>query len=286
MPKVYLSPSGQIHNVGVGNYGTEEARCRKVAELAAKILKAAGVQVDMTPRSWNSTLADSTWLNRVVGRSNAFGAHAHIAIHTNAGGRTSDGTDAWHYPGSAKGKKLTEAIYTRVARVSPGSDGGIHTSPVFYETKAARAPVCYLEMAFHTNKADAASIVARPHLYAEAIAAGILEYLGVKAKPAPAPKPEEDGLAPTDRIPATLWHRLADRMVMHYLRSADPFSIEGWRDIDLEATLWTDPHHLEATDWTDKHRLLAVRTSSALGLDKSPNPTKALWDALRSERGT
>jgi N-acetylmuramoyl-L-alanine amidase len=188
--KVYLSPSQQFRNIGVGSYGSEAKRCQAIADLTAKRLRAAGVPVKQTPRSWQG-IEGNAWLGKVVAASNSFGADAHVAIHTNAGGGSADGTDAWHFPGSAKGKRLTQEIYKRVAPVSPGSDGGIHTNPVFYETRAARAPVCYIELAFHTNKADAASIVTQPQRYADAIADGILAYLGVKPKPAPKPKPQE-----------------------------------------------------------------------------------------------
>lgn len=271
MPKVYLSPSGQIHNVGVGNYGTEEARCRKVAELTAKILKAAGVAVDMTPRAWNSTLADSTWLNRVVTRSNAFGADAHIAIHTNAGPRGSDGTDAWHYPGSVKGAKLTKAIYSRAAKVSPGSDGGIHTSPIFYETRYAKAPVCYIELAFHTDKADAASVSGHPDLYAEAIAAGILEYLGVKAKAA------EPAKSTTALVPGSLRPKLAQLMLTYALKSqggGDPVPLDGWEGVNVLSS-----------HWGPAKRLLAKRVSYRVrhehpDVETSDRPTRALYDAL------
>jgi len=271
MPKVYLSPSGQIHNVGVGSYGTEEARCRKVAELVAAILEKAGVKVSMTPRYWNSTLSDAEWLRRVVARSNSFGADAHIAIHTNAGPRGADGTDAWYYPGSVKGRKLTEAIYSRVAKVSPGSDGGLHTSPVFYETKAAKAPVCYIELAFHTDKDDAASVANHPEQYAEAIAGGILAYFGVKAEtPAPeTPKPS------TDLVPESKQSELAQLMLTYALKSqagADPVPLDGWEGISV-----LNPY------WGRGKQLLAVRVSSrVLGPQKkSPKPTVALYNALK-----
>jgi len=269
MPKVYLSPSGQIHNVGVGDYGTEEARCHKVAELTRAILEKAGVKVSMTPRYWNSTLSDNEWLRRVVARSNSFGADVHVAIHTNAGGRGSDGTDAWYYPGSVKGRKLTEAVYSRVAKVSPGSDGGLHTSPVFYETRYANASVCYIELAFHTNKADAASVANHPERYAEAIASGILAYFGVKAETPETQKPS------VDLVPESKQSELAQLMLTFALKSqtgADPVPLDGWEGLNV-----LNPY------WGRGKQLLAVRVSSrVLGSQKkSPKPTRALYEALR-----
>lgn len=180
--KVYLSPSQQIHNKGVGSYGTEAKRCQDIADRAAGLLRAAGVTVKVTPREWERYQGND-WLAKVVAASNAFGANVHVAIHTNAGPSSAAGCDAWHFPGSTRGRQLTQAIYRRVARIVPGGGRGIRTQPVFYETRAARAPVCYIELGFHTNRADAAHIAKNPDLYAKAIADGVCEYLGVRAMP-------------------------------------------------------------------------------------------------------
>ena len=69
--RVYLSPSGQVHNIGVGKYSMEEARCRKIATLTATLLAGAGVEVKITPRDWNTKLADNLWLQKVAAASNS-----------------------------------------------------------------------------------------------------------------------------------------------------------------------------------------------------------------------
>ena len=261
--KVYLSPSGQIHNVGTGDYGTEEARCRKVAELTAAFLKAAGVAVDMTPRVWNSTLADNDWLYRVVARSNAFGADVHVAIHTNAGGKGANGTDAWYYPGSASGKRLTEAIYKRVAAVSPGSDGGLHTSPVFYETRAADAPVCYIELAFHSDPADAKSVSQHPELYAKAIAEGILEYGGIVSKPAPV---------------KVDYRELKQAMLSYALLNG--LRVSGWERITILSPGWGK--HAQQLAWRVSRRINASNPQVPV----SARPTPDLAAVLLANRAS
>lgn len=184
--KVYLSPSQQEANIGVGAYGSESKRCQDIADRVRKLLTASGVEVKQTPRAWEP-LSGTTWLAKVVAASNDFKSDVHVCIHSNASStKTMRGTDAWHYPGSVKGKALTEAVYKRLIKVS-GEGNGIHTSPVFYETDRAAAPVCYLEIGFHTNKDDVANIIAHPQSFAVAIADGICAHLGVKLN-VPLPK--------------------------------------------------------------------------------------------------
>ena len=260
--RVYLSPSGQVHNIGVGKYGTEEARCRKIATLTATLLAEAGVEVKITPRDWNTKLSDNAWLSQVVAASNSYAADVHVAIHTNAGPSSAKGTDAWYYPGSAKGKRLTEAIYKRVQEVSPGGGRGIHTSPVFYETRAAKAPVCYIELGFHSNKADAEHLAAHPELYAEALAAGILEYAGIGPTPA--------------LLAAADYPKLKNELVHFLIRAnniKEPIGTAGCDGFDVLAETWGEPA-----------RTLAWRISGRLdGVQQTAQPTTELLKALLSD---
>ena len=179
--KAYLSPSLQEHNVGVGDFGTEMERAFQVADLVDAYLVAAGVETRTSKTAW-SGLESNVLLAKVVADSNAFGADVHVCMHTNAGPPDADGTLVLYYPGSSKGYKLASKIYGRLKDVSPGSDLGLRTSPLFYETRKANAPVAYIEAVFHTNKVEAEDYVFARKLYAWAIAAGVLEYFG---KPVP-----------------------------------------------------------------------------------------------------
>ena len=193
MSKVYLSVSLQEHNVGVGNYGTEMGRMRQVGMAAQARLVDAGVTVKLPPKAW-AYLDPNTSMAKVVADSNAFKPDLHICIHSNAGSKGADGTLTFYYPGSVKGRKIASLIQNRVAPLSPGTDAGLLTSPVFYETRAANAPVAYLELAFHTDYADAKSVVEHYGAYGRAIANACLAYLGIaqprpETPPPPAPWP-------------------------------------------------------------------------------------------------
>jgi len=210
MPKVYVSPSLQEHNVGVGDYGTEMYRMRQVAVAAKMRLEAAGVTVKLPPQSW-AFLDPNVSLVKVVNDSNAFAPALHICIHSNAGPKGADGTMTFYMPGSAKGKKIATLVQKAVAPLSPGSDGGLATSPVFYETRAAKAPVAYVEVAFHTDPADAQSVIEHHGAYGRAIANACLAYLGI-AQPSPVPAPAPAKPKPVAQAPKKpAWWRLTRR---------------------------------------------------------------------------
>jgi len=175
---VYLSPSQQRHNKGVGNYGTENVRMQQIAYWAAKKLTDLWVTVYVAPASW-SQLPESEYLARVVAASNSLHADAHVAIHSNAGPTGADGTDTFYYGGSAKGRKLAIALQNAVAPVSPGSDSGIHAKSGWAELDRITGPSALIEVAYHTDKADAASVVKDPKAYGDALAEGIINFLGV-----------------------------------------------------------------------------------------------------------
>ena len=142
---------------------------------------------------------------------------------------------------------------------------------MFYETRAAKAPVCYLEMAFHSDNEDAASVVNRPQAYAEAIAAGILAYFGINAQ-APTPETQKPSV---DLVPEDKRSELAQLMLTYALKSQagdDPVPLDGWEGLNV-----LNPY------WGRGKQLLAVRVSSRVfGPDKkSPKPTKALHEALK-----
>ena len=201
MAKVYLSPSLQEHNVAVGKYGTEMYRMRQVAVAAKRRLEAAGVTVKLPPQSW-AFLDPNASLAKVVADSNAFKGALHICIHSNAGGRGADGTLTFYYPGSVDGKKIATLVQKAVAPLSPGSDPGLFTSPVFYETRAAHAPVAYLELAFHTDPADAQSVIDHHAAYGRAIANACLAYLGIAQPTTPAPTPAPAPTTPLQLLKA------------------------------------------------------------------------------------
>lgn len=180
MPKVYVSPSVQEWNRGVGAYGTEEQRMQVIGALVETYLRANGFDV-------RRNRPDMT-LKEVIADSNRYRPDAHVAIHSNAGG--GEGTEVWYYPTSEKGKKLAQCLYDEVAPLSPGKDRGLKTSATFAELKGTIAPAVILEVGFHDNPEDAAWIMSKPREIAKAIARGVCRYFGKAFKDPDAPKPQ------------------------------------------------------------------------------------------------
>jgi N-acetylmuramoyl-L-alanine amidase len=75
MAKVYLSPSVQSHNIGVGDFGSEQYRMNLICDFAEVYLKAQGIETKRNNPNWK--------IANICGDSNAWRADRHIAIHSN-----------------------------------------------------------------------------------------------------------------------------------------------------------------------------------------------------------
>lgn len=167
--KVYISPSSQHDNVGVGNYGTEEVRMNQVADVVEKELKRVGITTLRNNPSMDIT--------QMVAASNAFGADVHLAIHSNAGGAS--GAEAYYYTGSASGKLLAQKVYDNLAPMTPSADRGVKATTELYEVWATNGIATLVEIAFHDNWDDASFIIGNIQVIGVAIAKGVCSYLGI-----------------------------------------------------------------------------------------------------------
>jgi N-acetylmuramoyl-L-alanine amidase len=190
--KVYVSPSTQERNKGAGNYGTEEENMQTIGAKVAELLCCNGFQVRRNRPDME--------LKQVVEDSNAFNPDAHVAIHSNAGGGRGCEAYAWLVDdgkGGYKdtpGRRLAQAIYDEVAKITPAKDRGVKQGNWLYEIKHTKAPAALVEVSFHDDSEDAAWIKASRDAIAEAIAKGICRYFNIAYK-----KPEQ--LAQTDTAP-------------------------------------------------------------------------------------
>jgi len=193
--KVYISPSSQQDNVGVGNFGTEEIRMNQIADRVETELKRVGIT---TLR--NSPSMDIT---QMVAASNAFGADVHLAIHSNAGGAT--GAEAYYYTGSAAGKKLAQAVYDNIAPMTPTGDRGVKATTELYEVWATNGIATLVEIAFHDNATDAAFIINNIQELGIEIAKGVCSYLGINFGATPQVAPQPETVAPGTVIASILY---------------------------------------------------------------------------------
>ena len=168
--KIYFSPSDQTRNIyAVGNT-TEAEQCRKIALAAVEAAKRCGFEAKT-----NVTFGGDAGMRRRVAEGNAWGADAHIPIHTNAFNGQVKGTRMFCYDTSGEGYQICRAILARLAPITPGESDNI-SKHHFYEVTAAAAPTAYLEVGFHDNREEAQWIIDHTRDIAEAIVMGLCDH--------------------------------------------------------------------------------------------------------------
>ena len=177
--KIYISPSNQNFNTYATGNTNEKAQCHKIAKACVNYLKKAGFNVMCT--------YDDDMYKR-VNESNAFGADMHVAIHTNATAKhnATGGTQILLYSVDGERKKAGQAVYDRLAPLTPGKSAErLVAKPGFYECKAADGLTVYVEAEFHDTKEGSDFIIKNTTAIGEAIAKGICDYYGVKVTETP-----------------------------------------------------------------------------------------------------
>lgn len=184
MVKVFLSPSSQTWNLVHGG-GHEQQYARARCERAAEVLRAHGVTVKVS-----SIMNDSaSGYFRSVAEGNAWGPDLYVADHTNATGLANSKARGVHnycwLPDPAS-VNLGRAIGARMDRIIGGTHQ-IRDGSHLYEVNGPRATAVLLENGFHDNAQDAEIIRSKPREMGEAIAYGILDYLGIPIRQQSAP---------------------------------------------------------------------------------------------------
>ena len=170
MPRLYISPSSQEHNLGIGSFGSEEGAMNKIADALMPLLANDGRFVVKR----NTPDMD---VNQMAQASNQFKADLHIPIHSNAGGGV--GTEVYAYGPNTNSERLAQALYKQVAPLSPGVDRGVkyHRSLVEVGDRVS-ATSALIELGFHDNALDATWIMESTAAIAKAIYLGICDYYG------------------------------------------------------------------------------------------------------------
>lgn len=172
----YLSPSCQGHNVGVGNYGTEQAQMYLLADAIIPHLDRAGVSF---------ILADQDApLSRRVTESNGAGAGFHLCLHSNAGGGgTARGPVALYY--SSAGRALGEKLIAALLALGQANNRSynLKCEQSLYELRRTAAPACLLEVDFHDSPGGVEFLTTHRREIAEAIARVIIEADGKEFVP-------------------------------------------------------------------------------------------------------
>lgn len=182
MTKIYISPSDQTENpYAVG--GTNEAvQCQRIGEaLEAALNRIPGIEARC-----NRT-GD---ISKAITESNAWGSDYHISCHTNAFNGIVAGTRVFYYPGNEKGKAMADSVSKHLAPITPGTSDNVTTAE-WGEMRNCTATSVYVESGFHDNQEEAEWIIGHTTDIGEAIAAGIVDVLGLNM---PTAEPTTDTL--------------------------------------------------------------------------------------------
>ena len=188
MPKVFLSPSNQYDNRYAYGDTTEGVQCGKIAEACKAALERSGVTVKL--------MHDESMQEKCAA-SNAFGADLHVPIHTNAFNGQVRGTRMFCFSSCGEGMKACQAIFNRLAPITPGTSDNIRVDASLYEVRVPSAATAYIECEFHDSVESAEWIINHTGYIGETIARGICDYFGVtfKEKEQPAPVKSVDEVA-------------------------------------------------------------------------------------------
>lgn len=222
--KVFESPSFQDHNIGWGNYGSEEYECNRIMDAVHPILVAAGFQ---TAR--NDPYED---LYGVIAQSNAYCGKTdiHLSVHTNAcESHQARGCTVFYYTGSAGGLKLANAIYNRLSPLTPTEDRKVNANNAYLELKNTDAIAVIVEVAFHDNPADAQWIMDNIQAIGQAIAGGVCDYAGVGiSQPTPKhPIMGATGVTAAQMVAFLVANNTVPSINMDYLGFAQAYLDEG-----------------------------------------------------------
>src|SRR5665648_309265 len=170
MPNIYISPSTQERNAGVGPFGTEEFEMNGIADILIHLIAKDGRFV------WrrNSPTVD---IYQIATDSNTWGADIHVALHSNAGG--GEGTEVYAYGPGTNSERLARALYNQIAPLSPGIDRGVKYNPGLMEVgDRVSATAALIELGFHDDLKDATWIAYNPEMISKALYMGICDYFG------------------------------------------------------------------------------------------------------------
>lgn len=184
---VYLSPSNQMSNRYAGfddvNVVSEGIQMQQVADYAKEYLEEMGYEVYIC--DVELSIRDEEF-NRAI-EAKQMGADAYVAIHSNSmPGNTGkyQGTTCFYNGNNEGAQQLSQAIYDRVAALTPTKDNGnrndmLEQTP-FSEVWRPEMANLIIEVEYHDHYPYAKWIVENTQPLALAIAQGIDDYFKAK----------------------------------------------------------------------------------------------------------
>ena len=184
---IAIDPGHNYNGVDTGATGNglrEQDITYQIAEKLKPVLERNGFSVIMTRNSIKDNVSNesvSASLNRRAEIGNRNGADLFVSIHCNAGGGT--GIETYYCTGSDTGKTLASFVQKNVVNEIGLRNRGVKSAR-YAVLRNTNMPSILLETAFIDTASDAA-VLSDPGSqqgYADAIARGICEYMGVEYK--------------------------------------------------------------------------------------------------------
>jgi N-acetylmuramoyl-L-alanine amidase len=188
--------------IGVGHGGSDPgAVANGIKEKDANLTIALACGEELTRHgvtvAMSRTKDENDGLSEEIRECNAFNPDYAVEIHNNAGG--GDGAEVYHSINGGKGKALAQNILEAVKAAGQNSRGtktrkSSNGGDYYGWIRNTKAPAVIVECAFLDNKKDVQIIdtAAEQKAMGVAIAKGVLNTLGIAAKPAEPAKPAEN----------------------------------------------------------------------------------------------
>lgn len=180
MSKVHLDAGHGGKDPGATGQGLREKDIALSITLkVGKVLERHGVSV--TYSRINDTFVE---LSERANMANRAGADVFVSLHCNAFNDSSaQGLETYSFPGSKSGAKLAQNIHNKIIKAKIYSRNRGTKTARFAVLRQTKMPAALVEMGFITNSADANLLRTRQDDFAEAIAKGVLNRLGISYKP-------------------------------------------------------------------------------------------------------
>lgn len=161
-----------------GNGLREQDITFEVADRLKDRLQAAGISVVMTREINTQNLGTSvnSSINKRVSIANANQVDYFISVHCNAGGGT--GTETLVYKRGGQAEQLANRIQTAVVEALALKNRGVKEANLGVLRDTA-CPAVLVELGFIDHPSDAVLLAGKKELFADAIATGVFDYLGI-----------------------------------------------------------------------------------------------------------
>ena len=176
---VFIDPGHGGRDPGaIGNGLREKDLTLSIALKVGEVLKSHGLQIQ-----YSRTTDAYMGLEERAKLANRSNAGIFVSIHINSAKNTlARGVETYHYPGSVKGRELATAIQNSLVASKVFSHNRKVKTANHAVTRLTKMPACLTELGFIVNSQDAQLLKTKQLEIAQAIARGILNYLGMAYK--------------------------------------------------------------------------------------------------------